>query len=377
MGHVRDMFFADDLLTVRHSEKVHATTDVASDIVNRPAIVVSVGKSLEDKLKQDNPKVNLDDYRGAIQFAFQVNSDMPVNSSNIAFASNPYMVTYPINGEAVFITQISDSMFIYSNVINFNNSVNNNVTSLYNDMSKINDSDLMTSTRDNGGSVDMSNVEDDVDDFKYRAVKSANMNPGDILFEGRYSQYLKFGSENDGISPIVVLGTNKPSETSTDLQNNDSVIMLTSKQKVNTPVFSRYPSVGDIVNKDLLGNQIFILSDRIFIGSKKNEVLITSNANIHLSSMGYTTIDSAFCNIASNVVEIKSNTVEIGSGDNMESVAKANSLISILTKLLTYLSTDVILIDNGGKSVGSKNASKYSQLIEELNTVMSKNVRVS
>lgn len=377
MGHVRDMFFADDLLTVRHSEKVHATTDVASDIVNRVAIVVSVGKSLEDKLKQDNPNVNLENYTGAIQFAFQVNPDMPVNSSNIAFASNPYMITYPIKGEAVFITQISDSKFIYSNIINFNNSVNNNVTSLYDDMSKINDSDLMTSTRDNGGSVDMSNVEDEVDDFKYRTVKSANMNPGDILFEGRYSQYLKFGSENDGISPIVVLGTNNPSETSTDLQNNDSVIMLTSKQKVNTPAFSRYPSVGDIVNKDLLGNQIFILSDRIFIGSKKNEVLITSNANIHLSSMGYTTIDSALCNITSNVVEIKSNTVEIGSGDNMESVAKANSLISILTRLLTYLSTDVILIDNGGKSVGSKNAAKYSQLIDELNKVMSKNVRVS
>jgi len=159
---------------------------------------------------------------------------------------------------------------------------------------------------------------------------------GDILFEGRWGQSIRFGSTVDerriypqpplwkkGLgetgNPITIIsnGTNPKGKAFNqfvieDPDNDDSGIWLTSGQYIKfTPASKTTPSISsksiDLFMKNKFGgNQIFLTSDRIIFNAKKQEIIGFSKEGIGFSSEKGISLDGA------QVVEIESKKISLG-----------------------------------------------------------------
>lgn len=159
---------------------------------------------------------------------------------------------------------------------------------------------------------------------------------GDILFEGRWGQSIRFGSTVDerriypqsplwkkGLgetgNPITIIsnGTNPKGKSFNqfvieDPDNDDSGIWLTSGQYIKfTPASKTTPSISsksiDLFMKNKFGgNQIFLTSDRIIFNAKKQEIIGFSKEGIGFSSEKGISLDGA------QVVEMESKKISLG-----------------------------------------------------------------
>ena len=159
---------------------------------------------------------------------------------------------------------------------------------------------------------------------------------GDIIFEGRWGQSIRFGSTIDtrrtypnipywkkGLgetgNPLVVIsnGTNPKNKQFNEfiLENpdeDDSSIWMTSGQEVRfTPASSFTPSIKDksvdlFKKNNFSGNQVLIASDRIIFNARKQELIAFSKEGIGLSSEKAISIDGK------QVVEIEGNKISLG-----------------------------------------------------------------
>lgn len=137
---------------------------------------------------------------------------------------------------------------------------------------------------------------------------------GDIIYEGRFGQSLRFGytPQNVSISNKKVDGTNiKPSWTSTrpqapitilsngrgesrgynkfvieDINKDDSSIWLGSKQKILIRPSQKF-TLGVLPQNQYENPQIVINSDRVLINSKKDSVLISGKKSVNISTKGW------------------------------------------------------------------------------------------
>lgn len=188
---------------------------------------------------------------------------------------------------------------------------------------------------------------------------------GDIIFEGRWGQSIRFGStiderreypvkpywkkgQTDTGNPIIIIsnGTNpKDKKTNEFISENpdtdDSSIWMTSGQEVKfTPASSYTPSITDksvdlYVKNKFAGNQVIIASDRLIFNSKKQEFIVFSKEGIGLSAEKAISIDGK------QVVEMESKRINLGLnakspvllGDR--TMEWLNELCSILSSFLT------------------------------------------
>ena len=123
---------------------------------------------------------------------------------------------------------------------------------------------------------------------------------GDILYEGRFGQSIRFGSTNpgstndwslDGASgdPIIIIknGVSEPLNDFTSVEslaNDASSITLTAGQSL--PV-APTPSLPDTISDapdTFAGNQVVINSDRLFFNARENDVIISSGKSIALAT---------------------------------------------------------------------------------------------
>jgi len=160
--------------------------------------------------------------------------------------------------------------------------------------------------------------------------------PGDIIFEGRWGQSIRFGSSPDtrrrfpqppnwGIgtgatgNPVMILsnGTNPRNKKYNQFHiespdDDDSSIWLTSGQSVSfTPAASYRPSVidkeVDLYKKNSFGgNQVILASDRIIFNAKAQEIVGFAKQGI-----GFATDGSLVLN-GRRVVEIESERISLG-----------------------------------------------------------------
>lgn len=160
--------------------------------------------------------------------------------------------------------------------------------------------------------------------------------PGDIIFEGRFGQSIRFGSTIDerrnypakptwkeGLgavgNPITIIsnGTNPTKKPFNDfileeIDKDDSAIWMTSGQVIKfTPASAYIPSIKNRkidlhTTNEFAGNQVIIASDRIILNAKKQEVTLFAKEGIGLSSEKGIGIDSK------DVVEIESARINIG-----------------------------------------------------------------
>ena len=131
----------------------------------------------------------------------------------------------------------------------------------------------------------------------------------DLIYEGRFGQSLRFGNTSktdsqyknnwsnngeDG-NPITILRNGQPTESSnegwipiTENLNNDlSSIYLTSTQKLPFSIanenFTSY-STPPIVPANYINPQIILNSDRIVLNAKQDNILISGEQSVGISS---------------------------------------------------------------------------------------------
>ncbi len=183
---------------------------------------------------------------------------------------------------------------------------------------------------------------------------------GDIIFEGRWGQSIRFGSTVDerrkypqfplwkkGLgetgNPITIIsnGTNPKGKTFNqfiieDPDNDDSGIWLTSGQYVKfTPASKITPSISSksinlFMKNNHGGNQIFLTSDRIIFNAKKQEIIGFSKEGIGFSSEKAIALD------AGQVVEMESKKISLGI-DAVSPVLLGDRTIDWLAKLCDLL----------------------------------------
>lgn len=137
---------------------------------------------------------------------------------------------------------------------------------------------------------------------------------GDIIFEGRYGQSIRFGYTPQGVKTTnnkIKGATNEPSWTSTtpespitiirngagksngynkyvieDINKDDSSIWLGSKQKIGLSSSNKF-TLGVIPTEQYQNPQIIINSERVVLNSKKDSVLISGAKSVNISTSNW------------------------------------------------------------------------------------------
>jgi hypothetical protein len=181
-------------------------------------------------------------------------------------------------------------------------------------------------------------------------IEKINIHPlmpfmGDVLYEGRHGQSLRFGSTSksksqyannwseNGINgdPISIIRNGQPNNSSDDgwvpitedINNDLSSIYLTSFQKI--PFKSKF--LSEYVQPQIISN-----SSRIVINSTSDNIILNSSKNIYLTS-----IDQI--NIESPKTYFDSSDIRLGSSNATEPVLKGNITNDILKDLTNAIST--------------------------------------
>jgi hypothetical protein len=194
-------------------------------------------------------------------------------------------------------------------------------------------------------------------------VEKADVHPllpfnGDVIYEGRWGNSLRFGSTtstppdsqlliNNNWSvigsngdPITILRNGQPINSTdegwipiTENINQDlSSIYLTSYQKIpfapaSKEIYNSYPEgKKPILPSQYVHPQIIINSDRIIINAKTDSILMSSQQSISLSTIGSVNIDATSHYISSN-------DIKLGSKNATQPVLLGDNTVEILIQL--------------------------------------------
>jgi len=188
-------------------------------------------------------------------------------------------------------------------------------------------------------------------------IERSNIHPlipfeGDIIYEGRFGNSLRFGStsktntsinnswssEGENGNPIIVLRNGQPNNSTSEgwipitenIRNDLSSIYLTSTQKlqdfkVSSEIYDSYTKPPTPPNS-FTKPQIALNSDRIVINAKTDSILLSSQKSIGLST-------NESINLDTKEVSISSPKIKLGSKNATEPVLKGDTTVELLKQL--------------------------------------------
>ena len=184
-------------------------------------------------------------------------------------------------------------------------------------------------------------------------VEKANINPllpfeGDIIYEGRWGNSIRFGSTVNGKTnwsqvgengdPITIIRNGEDPDngnegwipTVEDINKDISSIWMGSTQQipleVASSIYNSYSSPPDTPNQ-YAGSQIIINSDRVVINSKTDHVMLSSAKSVSLNA-----VDSVNIDTKEHIVDADS--IKLGSKDATESLMLGDKTVDLLGKIL-------------------------------------------
>lgn len=269
-----------------------------------------------------------------------------------AFPLDSTFKKYPTKNELVIVVRYLNVWF-YDNVLNFFNRINNNATQVLN----------VTNTT-NGTVTLGDNFKDD-----NATVKKLQPNEGDVIIQGRNGQNIRMS--NDESNPFLHLTvgldrTNKKTVVTEDINKDANTILVTtspskdvlfepsSALKVKPPYYE-----NDI---KLVGNQIFISTDRIVLNARQNEILMYSNNTISGVSNKSVTFD------AKKEFLVDAPEIKLGRKD-VEPMVLGNKLVDAIKKILDAIPQ---LMYYQAYIPGSPGESILTQLRDSLDSILSK-----
>ena len=324
--------------------------------------VILEGESQPDIFKQ------LGEYQsiGGI-FYSSLNNPNPstsYTSDNFAIPLFPNMSNVPLENEIVYIINLP------SNNVQVNV---NSITSYYfqpiNIWNSIHHNAIPDPLRPNGPSIpDYQQIEgglvrqvtDGSTDINLgntfnEKIDTRKLQPyeGDIIYEGRWGQSLRFGStvvgsivpnpwSNTGGNgdPIMIIRNGQHEEDTLpwipqveDINTDASSVYLTSTQlipiKAASTSYSSYFS-PPIATDEYNGEQIILNSGRLLLNSKSDSILLSSFNSINLNSVNSVNIDS-------NAVLVKSKSIALGDKNASEPLILGNIFLKDFEELCKHI----------------------------------------
>ncbi len=295
------------------------------------------------------------------------NPDKNFTTDNFAKPLFPNNKIFPLENEIVYILplpnsdiqgDVNNTSFYYFQPVNIWNSVHHNAIP-----DPINGNSLPPSQQqdyeqteagavrrvtDGGSEIDLGNTFVEKLDIK-------NLQPfeGDIFYEGRWGQSLRFGSTvndspilnpwsrtgNNG-DPLTILRNSQYNDGKDawipqveDINKQGSSVYMTSTQaipiEVSSKSYSSYKTAPTSPDK-FAGEQIILNSGRLLFNTKSDSILMSSKNSINLNAVNDVNID------APRTV-IQSKTVKLGDRDAFESVILGDKFFTDLNLLLTQM----------------------------------------
>ena len=268
-------------------------------------------------------KVFLDDSEYDQVYKVIVSTQSEGTTAHIdAFPLNTNVKVIPVVGESVILlngisptanaTALGDRRHYYLHPTAIQNNVNHNALPNLNNKTQVNDQDPSISSVESGiPNVSTSNTNNTLGNG-FSESDASPLQPflGDVLFEGRFGQSIRFGhspkntktetrevtrvsetpswSSTIEESPITIIrnggstgGYNK--FTIEDVNSDDSSIWMGSKQTIGLKSSQQF-SLGVSPQSSYKNPQIVINSDRIVLNSKTDSVLISGNKSVNVST---------------------------------------------------------------------------------------------
>jgi len=171
---------------------------------------------------------------------------------------------------------------------------------------------------------------------------------GDIIYEGRFGQSIRFSSNQETGLPSLKMKVGQPDEvpdtllqpieeninddpSSVWIVNDEDVpfIASTAESEVNLQFYDDKPN-------EFLGNQIFINSDRIVLNAKTQEIMGFSKKAMNFVTEGIFTIDAVddiITNTTSRTI-VNSPEIYLGGEGAEEPVVLGQTLVDLLNELV-------------------------------------------
>lgn len=234
--------------------------------------------------------------------------------------------------------------------------------------------------------------------FEDGTISSLMPYQGDIIYEGRFGQSIRFGSTYESPSqhknqwssgndkkqnPITIISNGQVKNSNSkgsspiveDFKTYDSLIYLTSTQKLNTLSLANenFKTFSPTKPTEYISPQIVINSNRVILNAFKDSILISGEKSIGLLSNDTINIEST------NDIYLNSNQILLGTKTNKEpallgkkTVDTLNNIINVLSPLITALSALPGIAGPGATALSS-----LIQIQTGLELLKSKEVKLS
>jgi hypothetical protein len=189
-----------------------------------------------------------------------------------------------------------------------------------------------------------------------------NLQPyeGDIIYEGRWGQSMRFGStvlgqnpwSNTGANgdPIFILRNGQtPSQDNPWVPINENInsdlgsVYITSTQQIPIEVasstYNSYPSDPPQTPNQYDKNQIILNSGRLLFNSNNDHILLTSGKSVNINA--YTSF-----NVDTDNVYIQSSKIYLGDKDADEPLLLGNQTVDVLDELINTLKSFMTICES-------------------------------
>ena len=244
---------------------------------------------------------------------------------------------YPYPGEYVIVVEYFGTKF-YTQKLNLYNNVDTNILP---GLSKIHNPWKREGYKDN-----LPNVKD-------RVIRQLKAEEGDITFNGRFGNSIRFGSnvksvketETEGKknSPNVIIRAGQGVQETIlkkpvkeDINKDGSSLWMTTDQVV--PLFqSSVSRVPDLQPKELDGKQIILNSDRIVFNSKGTDTFVYSNRDINLVSNNRIVLEGHKNVYLGTAPKQGETTGWVSDNSNIQPVLRGDQTMNLVDSLLDAL----------------------------------------
>jgi hypothetical protein len=302
-----------------------------------PAIVIEVLLNPADLPKKNTPdgKGKMPDYEklGTIKARFVESQGKEDSIEGYVKPLSSHMVSYPLIGEVVNIAKHGKQMYYYQ-PLNLGNNVNMNIAS-----GETTDSKITAYTTEHNRTL--------LGEY------------GDIVFNGRFGQGIKFGSDPFYQYPDIKI-TNRqsvPPQKAKDahyphLQNinaDGSSIFITSGPAREVDVL--IPASQTATTPDVLdGDMITLNSDKLVFNSKQTDIHMFAKRNLNLSANEEINLELGLNAFGGRIT--------LGDADSTNPIALGNQLEDLFEKLLSTISSFSNTVSNATGVVEVGDAAK-------------------
>jgi hypothetical protein len=306
---------------------------------------------------------------------FEITRDPFAASFNVYNTARPFYPNfkqYPLENEIVLLidgldkikgqTNVSDQESYYVSVYNLWNTPHQNALPNPITPSENNSNNYLTSFGGVGNNI--SNQEPSIDlgpgFVEQNNIHPSKAYPGDVIYEGRWGQSIRFGStaENPNAnswsstgpigSPITIIKNGQVNTNTAawipqtdEINGDDASIYLASTQKiplkskaVEVNQYFSYPDNAKPTAPDqYAGKQIIFNSGRLVFNTTQDHLLLSSQKSIGLSAVDSINFDTP------GPMTLQASDVFLGSKNATQQVLYGNDTVSLLSDILNELIT--------------------------------------